>query len=225
MTTPKERTNPHSSCLIRFLSKQDKQDPREWLLAKLQEQGGSFTKTADRLGLSDETLHRGVRRYNLQEHVTFDKRPRRLTSRVRGTFLEANGYEPGQGREFLQSWASQGFSLHLTAERLGMHRSTLRKWARDEKVVFPRRSLSSNHKERLPGSPSPERAEKLSRKVTWNNETKTLAEWARLTGLTRMALAYRIKHWGVERAMTSPRDYSHGGRRGHHPGTLTGENP
>lgn len=225
MTTPKENANRHSSCLILAMSKVDKIPPREWLMEKLRQNGNSFVKTADRLGLTDETLHRGVRRYDLQDVVVFDKRPRRSTSRARLPLLKALGYREDQGRELLQSWADRGYSEHLTAERLGMSHATLRRWARDEKVTFPKRSRSSNHKERLPGKPSPERAEKLSRKVTWREETQTLAEWARRTGLTRMALAYRIKHWGLERAMTTPRDYSHGGRRGHHPGTLTGENP
>lgn len=40
--------------------------------------------------------------------------------------------------------------------------------------------------------------------VTWNGETKTVAEWADQMGITRQSLYRRVKLWSLEDAMTRP---------------------
>jgi hypothetical protein len=41
-----------------------------------------------------------------------------------------------------------------------------------------------------------------SRQITFNGETKTLAEWAAATGIGRATIAYRLKHgWPTEQAL------------------------
>jgi hypothetical protein len=34
--------------------------------------------------------------------------------------------------------------------------------------------------------------------VTWNNETRSSAEWARVLGISRQSMRYRMKHWPIE---------------------------
>lgn len=44
-----------------------------------------------------------------------------------------------------------------------------------------------------------------SRYITFNNQTHTLAEWARLQGISYMALAHRLyRGWDVKEALTTP---------------------
>jgi hypothetical protein len=44
-----------------------------------------------------------------------------------------------------------------------------------------------------------------NRLLTWNGETKTLAEWSRTTGLDYAALLARLNRgWSVERALSTP---------------------
>lgn len=40
--------------------------------------------------------------------------------------------------------------------------------------------------------------------VTWNGETKTVADWADQMGLSRQSLYRRLKRWSLEDAMTRP---------------------
>lgn len=42
-------------------------------------------------------------------------------------------------------------------------------------------------------------------RLTWNGEQHTIAEWARITGISRQALYQRMRYgWTVERALTTP---------------------
>ena len=42
-----------------------------------------------------------------------------------------------------------------------------------------------------------------NREITFNGETRTLAEWAATTGIGRATIAYRIKHgWSLEEALS-----------------------
>ena len=45
------------------------------------------------------------------------------------------------------------------------------------------------------------RAAKL---LTFNGETKCLAEWARSLGIDQKTITYRLKHWGLEKALSTP---------------------
>jgi hypothetical protein len=47
--------------------------------------------------------------------------------------------------------------------------------------------------------------------VTFGGETKTLAEWARLRGLSAPGLRYRIRRWGVEAALSTAENAKHPG--------------
>jgi len=40
--------------------------------------------------------------------------------------------------------------------------------------------------------------------VTYNGETLVVKDWATKLGMDVMTLKYRLKHWGLERAMTTP---------------------
>lgn len=40
--------------------------------------------------------------------------------------------------------------------------------------------------------------------VTFNGQTLTLQEWSDKTGIDSSLLRYRLKHWSVERALTTP---------------------
>lgn len=41
---------------------------------------------------------------------------------------------------------------------------------------------------------------RTNRPITYNNETKTIAQWARILKRSPQSLRYRIYHWGVEKA-------------------------
>lgn len=49
------------------------------------------------------------------------------------------------------------------------------------------------------------RNKRNSRLITYNDETKTLAEWSRILGIEHSLLRYRIERWGVEEAFTKPK--------------------
>ena len=43
------------------------------------------------------------------------------------------------------------------------------------------------------------RNKRNSRRITYNGETKILAEWARELGIQQSLLRYRLNHWGIEK--------------------------
>lgn len=49
------------------------------------------------------------------------------------------------------------------------------------------------------------RNRRSSRFFTLNDERLTLTEWAARVGVSKQALRFRIKKWGLERALTLPR--------------------
>jgi hypothetical protein len=48
------------------------------------------------------------------------------------------------------------------------------------------------------------RNKRNNRLISFGGKTKTLAEWSRALGIDHSLLRYRIRHWGVERAFTTP---------------------
>jgi hypothetical protein len=45
--------------------------------------------------------------------------------------------------------------------------------------------------------------------IEFNGETKVLTDWAADIGITGPTLYWRINHWGVERALTTPKRTTH----------------
>lgn len=47
---------------------------------------------------------------------------------------------------------------------------------------------------------------RVNHRITYNGETHSMAEWARITGMSYSSLSNRIKtyHWSIERALTEP---------------------
>ncbi len=43
------------------------------------------------------------------------------------------------------------------------------------------------------------------RQITFNGETKSHRQWANHLGISRPALAFRLKNWTIEKAMTTPK--------------------
>lgn len=41
-------------------------------------------------------------------------------------------------------------------------------------------------------------------RVTWNGQTKTMSEWARVVGIGVHTLSKRVERWGLDDAMTRP---------------------
>lgn len=39
--------------------------------------------------------------------------------------------------------------------------------------------------------------------LTYNETTKTIAQWAKELGITRQCLNYRLKHWNIERVFST----------------------
>ncbi len=54
--------------------------------------------------------------------------------------------------------------------------------------------------------PQQARNRKNNINITWNGETKCLTDWAVELKMGPLSLKYRIKKWGLERAMTTPKD-------------------
>lgn len=216
-------TNRHTSCLITFLSKGSGLSPKEWLEGYLDKFDWSITHTADKLGVSDEVIRSGARRHGLDVSRLIYRRRARKGQAVahRVAHLGRYGFKIGQDKEFLQFWADKGYSCHLAATYIPMPRTTLVRWAKEFGVVFNARTPGHLHKERPIQKARAGQAAKLSRKITWQGKVYTLSELSRLTGISRCGLAYRIKHWGVDKALTAQRDLKRGGRPGTAVGTLT----
>ena len=46
---------------------------------------------------------------------------------------------------------------------------------------------------------------RTTRHITYNNQTKTLLEWAKEIGLSHNAMSKRLKNWSIEKAINTPR--------------------
>lgn len=88
-----------------------------------------------------------------------------------------------------KQWAlERGYQKHLTIDRIDNNKG----YSPDNCRWAERKSQSTNRRN--------------NHYITYNGETKTLAEWARLLGIKRKTLSDRITRygWNVEKALTTP---------------------
>lgn len=88
-----------------------------------------------------------------------------------------------------KQWAlERGYQEHLTIDRIDNNKG----YSSDNCRWVERKSQSINRRN--------------NHYITYNGETKTLAEWARLLGIKRKTLSDRITRcgWNVEKALTTP---------------------
>jgi hypothetical protein len=48
------------------------------------------------------------------------------------------------------------------------------------------------------------RNKRNNHKISFNGQTKTLAEWSEILGIESSLLRYRLKHWSIKKAFTLP---------------------
>lgn len=116
--------------------------------------------------------------------------------------------------ELLQYYINLGHGPTQIANFIGVDRRTLRCWAKHFGVVLPERCA----KHAFPKSPMPEgclarSVEVCSDYVLFDGQRLRVADEARRLGITAQALRYRIRNWGLDRALTEERDPKRGGRQ------------
>lgn len=122
------------------------------------------------------------------------------------TRIEAQGFPKGTSLgTYLHKMAEQGFGSYLIAERLGCTPRTIRNQAEKLGLKLPKRSMSENCNYRAMATPTPEaeeakRAALAKTYTTTDGRTFTLRELAEKTGVTYLAVLYRIRKWGIDRA-------------------------
>lgn len=118
-------------------------------------------------------------------------------------------------QELVQDYVDQGHGPTQIANFIGIDRRTLHKWAK-QLGMPPLPSRCAKHA--FPKSPMPERClarsvEVCSDYVLFEGQRLRVADEARRLGITSQALRYRVRHWGLDRALTEERDPKRGGRQ------------
>ncbi len=116
--------------------------------------------------------------------------------------------------ELLQYYINLGHGPTQIANFIGVDRRTLRCWAKHFGVVLPKRCA----KHAFPKSPMPEgclarSVEVCSDYVLFEGQRLRVADEAKRLGITSQALRYRVRNWGLDRALTEKRDPKRGGRQ------------
>jgi hypothetical protein len=116
-------------------------------------------------------------------------------------------YEPGNVR-----WATQTEQVRNTSVNVLLtyneHTACLAEWAEITGLHYLtitkriKRGWSVDRSLSTPvGRESKYRDRPNSRKITFNGRTQLLSEWAIEIGISKQSLRFRIKHWGIERAL------------------------
>lgn len=102
--------------------------------------------------------------------------------------------------------AVDGYGSESIASILGVTRKTVIRHAQLNNIVLPARSKNEliNHAGFAPGVRE-KSIEKKRLYITWSGGTETLKQAAKRLGITEDGVYWRIRRWGVERAMTTPR--------------------
>lgn len=102
--------------------------------------------------------------------------------------------------------AGDGYGSESIAAILGITRKTVIRRAKLAGIVLPARSKNEliNHAGFAPGV-TEKAADKKRLTITWSGGTETLAEAGKRLGVHPDTIYWRIRRWGVERAMTTPR--------------------
>lgn len=124
--------------------------------------------------------------------------------------IVAQGYPEGTSVEvYLTDMIQKGFGTHLIAERWGTTPATVRNWAMTLGLTLPIRS-NPEHRRPVDGLGNDIGRQKARETIkeryskhytTTDGRTFTLREISEKTGVTRSAVLYRIRNWGVDRAV------------------------
>ena len=139
---------------------------------------------------------------------------RRLNIRMSKVQVVLDDNEATSIPELLEDYLKQGHGPTQIANFIGVDRRTLRCWAEHFGVVLPKRCA----KHAFPKSPMPEgclarSVEVCSDYVLFEGQRLRVADEARRLGITSQALRYRVRNWGLDRALTEKRDPKRGGRQ------------
>ena len=118
-------------------------------------------------------------------------------------------------QELVQDYVDQGHGPTQIANFIGLDRRTLHKWVK-QLGMPPLPSRCAKHA--FPKSPMPEgclarSVEVCSDYVLFEGQRLRVADEARRLGITAQALRYRVRNWGLDRALTEKRDPKRGGRQ------------
>lgn len=122
------------------------------------------------------------------------------------------GYPEGTTiKEYLTDMVNKGFGTHLIAERWGVTPATVRNKAILYGLTLPIRS-NPEHRRPVDGlgndigrqrARETIKARYSKRYTTTDGRTFTMREISERTGVTRAAVLYRIRNWGIDRAVNA----------------------
>ena len=102
--------------------------------------------------------------------------------------------------------ARDGYGSECIAGILGVTRRTVIRHATLNNIELPKRTRNEliNHAGFAPGVQK-KSVEKKQLLITWSGGTETLKDAAERLGISADGVYWRIRRWGVERAMSTPR--------------------
>lgn len=108
--------------------------------------------------------------------------------------------------ENIRKLAGDGYGTHLIGDILGVSDKTVRSRAQQHSIALPARSSHELCNWWVPPRESIERAAAARvRWVEWSGGRERLLDAAERLGISASGLSNRIKRWGVEKAMSLPR--------------------
>ena len=153
--------------------------------------------------LNDEQRHKKGEEANRTKHGKHDTRLYRIWKAMRNRCLNPNS------PDFQKWYGAKGITV---CQEWINDFSPFEKWAIEngyqDTLTLDRIDVNSNYSPqncRWVSNSIQQNNKTTNHLLTYNNETHTLAEWSKITGIDRSAILARIKRgWSVERTLTEP---------------------
>lgn len=176
--------------------------PEQLMIEQYQKHDGDLRRISKALGVTTVTTARYLKRAG----ITVIRKPCRNPRPRQEIQAILDDHDCPHLGAVIQHYATDGYGSQVIADILGLARSTIVENAQKYNVTLPKRTRKDLQASRpMPATCLAAAQEKNTRWFEYKGERRSLQSLAAERGISPQSLSDRVKKWGLDKAMATPK--------------------